>query len=430
MTTSPTTPTIKAKGLTNEEKSAISQKMSLSYRNRKLKRGCINELSLEFEVRRLTISKIWKDVHGQLKARKVINVARKYNGSKSTRFIDVEKVKSIELKDRMCLKDLAFGLSLPITTVWRLVQKGEMKSHTSDIRPSLTTQNKITRLHWVLSKISASSLGGNLILDAMNDVYYLLPNEPKQHRTCQSKRFITKVMFMAAIARPRYNEDGDVLFDGKIDIFPFIYEVEAMRSSKNRENGTLEIKSIESITKEVVKQCLLEKVIPAIKDKWPLNASGKIWIQQDNVKPHILPKDLDFLEVAKSDGFDMDLICQPPNSPDLNILALGFFRSIQSLQHKKSSKSTLELVDVVGRAYDEIDNEKLKFVWVSLHACMNEILRVVGSNSYSIPHVGKKRLDRNQLLENKVKPDMVCLERALHALENMNNTEQPTTPAT
>ncbi|XP_074290123.1 uncharacterized protein LOC141616863 [Silene latifolia] len=416
--------------------------MALSYRNGKLKHGYINERVYEFGVTRLTISTIWKDVREQLKAGKVINVARKYKGSKATRFIDVEKVKTIELKDRMCLKDLAFGLGLPITTVWRLVKKGEMKSHTSDIKPSLTPQNKITRLHWVLSKISASSLGGNLIFDAMYDVvhidekhfyltrvttrYYLLPNEEKPHRTCQSKRFITKVMFMAAVARPRYDEDGVVLFDGKIGIFPFIYEVEAMRSSKNREKGTLEVKPIESITKEVVKQCLLEKVIPAIKAKWPLNASGKIWIQQDNAKPHISPKDLDFLEVAKSDGFDMELICQPPNSPDLNILDLGFFRSIQTLQHKKSSKSILELVDVVGRAYDEIDNEKLKFVWVSLHACMNEILRNEGGNSYPIPHVGKKRLDRVQLLENKVKPDMVCLEKALHVLENMNNdTQEP-----
>ncbi|KAK9671894.1 hypothetical protein RND81_12G062300 [Saponaria officinalis] len=185
-------------------------------------------------------------------------------------------------------------------------------------------------------------------------------------------------MFMAAVARPRYSEDGVVLFDGKIGIFPFICEVEAMRSSKNREKGILEVKLIESITKDIVKQCLLEKVIIAIKAKWPLNASGKIWIQQDNVKPHISSKDLDFLGVATSDGFDMNLISQPPNIPDLNILDLGFFRSIQSLQHKKSSKSILELVDAVDRAYDEIDNEKLEFVWVSLYAYMNEILRVKG----------------------------------------------------
>ncbi|XP_074314595.1 uncharacterized protein LOC141649819 [Silene latifolia] len=232
---------------------------------------------------------------------------------------------------------------------------------------------------------------------------------------------------MATVARHRYDEDGVVLFDGKIGIFPFIYEAEALRSSKNREKGTLEVKPIESITKEVIKQCLIERVIPAIKAKWPLNASRRIYIQQDNAKPHISAQDLDFLSVAKSDGFDIDLVCQPPNSPDLNILDLVFFRSIQTLQHKKCPESILELIESVGKAYDEIDNEKLKFVWVFLHACMNEILRDEGNNSFLIPHIGKRKVQRTGILETKVKPNMECLQRALHALENINNNvEEPT----
>ncbi|KAK9705037.1 hypothetical protein RND81_07G028700 [Saponaria officinalis] len=223
--------------------------MSLSYQNGKLEHGYINELSLEFEVTTmLTISKIWKDVHAQLKAGKLINVARKYKGTKSTRFIDVEKVKSIELKDRMCLKDLAFGLGLPITTIWKLVQKGEMKCHTSDIRSSLTTQNKITRLQWVVGKISASSLRGNLVFDAMYDVvhidekhfymtrtttrYYLLPNEQKPHRTCQLKRFINKFMFMATVARPRYSDDGVVYLTVKLVFFHLYMKWRSARIEK------------------------------------------------------------------------------------------------------------------------------------------------------------------------------------------------------
>ncbi|XP_074301362.1 uncharacterized protein LOC141632746 [Silene latifolia] len=204
---------------------------------------------------------------------------------------------------------------------------------------------------------------------------------------------------MAAVARPRYDEDGVVLFDGKIGIFPFVYEAEALRSSKNREKGTLEVKPIESITKEVIKQCLIERVIPAIKAKWPLNASRRIYIQQDNAKPHISAQDLDFLSVAKSDGFDIDLC----------------------------PESILELIESVGKAYDEIDNEKLKFIWVSLHACMNEILRDEGNNSFPIPHIGKKKVQRTGILETKVKPNMECLQKALHALENINNNvEEPT----
>jgi len=54
-----------------------------------------------------------------------------------------------------------------------------------------------------------------------------------------------------------------------------------------------------------------------------------------------------FCEVAKLDGFDMRLVCQPANSSDFNVLDLGFFNSIQSIQYKTSSKTTEELVAAV-----------------------------------------------------------------------------------
>ncbi|CAN0508370.1 unnamed protein product, partial [Discosporangium mesarthrocarpum] len=49
---------------------------------------------------------------------------------------------------------------------------------------------------------------------------YLHPEEdaPKPPRA-QNKQFITKVMFLAAVARPRMISDG-VWFDGKIGIWP------------------------------------------------------------------------------------------------------------------------------------------------------------------------------------------------------------------
>ncbi len=49
-------------------------------------------------------------------------------------------------------------------------------------------------------------------------------------------------MFLVAIARPRFDEDGDVLFDRKIGLCPFIEWVAAKTSSKNRPNGELEMK--------------------------------------------------------------------------------------------------------------------------------------------------------------------------------------------
>ena len=125
--------------------------------------------------------------------------------------------------------------------------------------------------------------------------------------------------------------------------------VPARRSSINRPAGTIEMKPIESIKKETIREFMIEKVLPAIQAKWPHEDADKpIYIQQDNAKPHLSPNDRQFCEAAKQDGFDIRLVCQPANSPDLNVLDLGFFNSIQSIQYKTTAKTTEELVTAVN----------------------------------------------------------------------------------
>lgn len=45
--------------------------------------------------------------------------------------------------------------------------------------------------------------------------YYLLPEEDVPHLTCQSKNYIAKVMFLAAMARLIFDEEGNDTFSGK-----------------------------------------------------------------------------------------------------------------------------------------------------------------------------------------------------------------------
>ena len=56
-------------------------------------------------------------------------------------------------------------------------------------------------------------------LSKTTESYHLLANEKEPLRICKSKNFITKVMFLAAIARPRFDADGNITFFGKIEIF-------------------------------------------------------------------------------------------------------------------------------------------------------------------------------------------------------------------
>ena len=90
--------------------------------------------------------------------------------------------------------------------------------------------------------------------------------------------------------------------------------------------GTLVTKAMTSVKKDTIRQFLIEKVLPAIKEKWPAEERGlPIFIQQDNARTHIDVNDPAFVQAAQADGWDIRLTCQPPNSPDLNVLDLGFF---------------------------------------------------------------------------------------------------------
>ena len=56
--------------------------------------------------------------------------------------------------------------------------------------------------------------------------YYLHPYEDEPHRTVHNKNTIGKVMFLTAVAKPRYDDEGNCTFDGKIGIWPFIRKVD------------------------------------------------------------------------------------------------------------------------------------------------------------------------------------------------------------
>ncbi|CAN0389329.1 unnamed protein product [Discosporangium mesarthrocarpum] len=114
---------------------------------------------------------------------------------------------------------------------------------------------------------------------------YLHPEEdaPKLPRA-KNKRLITKVMFLAAVARPRMISDG-AWFDGRIGIWPIADTVAAMRSSKNRKKGTMMLKPA-TVNVERYKELMIDKVIPAIKARMPRPPGHTIFVQQDGAKPH------------------------------------------------------------------------------------------------------------------------------------------------
>nr|XP_043631468.1 uncharacterized protein LOC122602920 [Erigeron canadensis] len=180
----------------------------------------------------------------------------------------------------------------------------------------------------------------------------------------------------------------------------------------------METKPILSVTKKVTRSWLIDKVLPAIREKWPQDHTGPIFIQQDNAKPHISIDDEQFVQEASRNGFDIRLRFQPPNGPDLNVLDLGFFRAIQSLQEQEVLGSIDELVHAVETSFHRMSSHELNNVFLTLQTCMKEIMKVHGSNNYQTPHIGKHRLERQGRLPLQIECDSNLIDEAISCLNH------------
>ncbi|ETV92040.1 hypothetical protein H310_13565 [Aphanomyces invadans] len=183
--------------------------------------------------------------------------------------------------------------------------------------------------------------------------YYLVPGEQEPQRKCKSKR---------------YNDETSTWWGGEIGTWPFVESVPPQRASVNRPAGTYETKLL-TVTKDVDNKTVM--------------------LQHDNARAHVTPMDPQlkaaFDEYGK-DGWSFSLAPQPPNSPDTNILDIGFFAAVQSLQQKKSAKTIDDLVANVGQAFDEYPMESLGRTFLSLQACLVEAMSLFGDNAYKLPH--------------------------------------------
>lgn len=81
--------------------------------------------------------------------------------------LDLEKVRSIPIHLRTNIRTLAIQLCASKSTVYRLVQKGKIRSHSNALKPFLTVANMEARVNFVLKQLQSSTLHTNLTYDGM-----------------------------------------------------------------------------------------------------------------------------------------------------------------------------------------------------------------------------------------------------------------------
>ena len=139
---------------------------------------------------------------------------------------------------------------------------------------------------------------------------------------------------------------------------------------------------------------------------------------QDNARTHVQPNDPMFLAAVKASGLDIRLTFQPLNSPDLNVLDLCFFSSIQSLAFESAPNNLKEQIESDEQAYDAYEVKTLAKVYVTLQSVLLEIMKNQGGNTYKLTHMGKDKLIREGNLPNILEVDSTLYEETLKLIAN------------
>ncbi|KAK9699192.1 hypothetical protein RND81_08G159100 [Saponaria officinalis] len=380
--------------------------------NGKLARGVMTETAAKWSISRRTVGEIWKLASKPLLVGQKFDVKSKRIGNANRKRLlpDVEFIKKIDIKEMDTMYRLHIQIGVSVGTIHSWVKEGLLKAHSSPLHPKLNDVNKIQRMKHALQ---------SLVIEQVEQETFDLNAIP----TTEIKfKEMSHIIHMDE-KWPVYSPEGELLFDGKIGMFPFTKQQPAARRSRYRQRGTMETKAIESITKEVTKAWIIEKVIPAIKSKWPEGASKHILIQQDNAKPHIKNDDPEFMAAATSDGFNIELFFHPPNSPDLNTNDLGYFRALQSLQSAKKANNVDELVNSVMQVFNDYSPTKLNRIFLTLQSVMVEIMKAKGHNNFSIPHMGKAHLEAIGMLLRNLMVDEVLVRECVENLMEIRQTQ-------
>ncbi|KAF0682707.1 hypothetical protein As57867_025112, partial [Aphanomyces stellatus] len=292
--------------LANEEREAILREVLLKSNGKfltRLPRGYGQELANKYSCHPATIRKVIARAkeQGVSVGNMSVSVANKKPGKVGRKINRSKQVKAkLPLANRTTLRAISEQTGISRGSLHRYLKLGMFRAHSSAIRPVLTEANKYARMKFAMSFVNANMQFDEMLehvhldekwfyLTKVTRTFYLVPGEAEPQRKCKSKRFITKVMFLSAVARPRYNDDTGKWWDGKIGTWPFVERVQARRDSVNRAAGTYEAKPI-TVTKDVYREFLTDKVLPQIVSKWP-SPTKKVLLQHDNALAHVTSAD-------------------------------------------------------------------------------------------------------------------------------------------
>lgn len=140
--------------MNNEFRQQLVMELFAETTNLNVPRGLMKHLGIKYGVNRTTIHRIWSKAKKQKTEGQdiCVNHAKKNCGRKPL-LTDEEILCSIPLKQRTTLRSFAAALGVSPSTVYRLLKRGILRSHTNSIKPKLTDKHRTARLQFVVSRV-------------------------------------------------------------------------------------------------------------------------------------------------------------------------------------------------------------------------------------------------------------------------------------
>jgi len=181
----------------------------------------------EFHVHRDTVSRIWNrydrkatEINVNIDVGIVNSIySQKASRRRSVKYDTVALAETLAeqpFETRQTVRSAATSLSVSTTTVFKAIRSGKVKMNSITAKPVLSDSNKDFRFQFCCNEILPNGLFNNMddrihidekwfYVDKVTRHFYLSENEGTPYKTTQHKSHLEKVMFLCAVARPRYN---------------------------------------------------------------------------------------------------------------------------------------------------------------------------------------------------------------------------------
>ena len=151
------------KDLTDRERQDIYEALLEVSNNGKLKKNSTSVIAYRFNVSRRTVQRVWQRAMECRAIGVPVDVRSKKPNNSGRKRISVElsEVARIPLHKRTTIRSLAEELGIKKSTLYRWF-RGELRRHSSSLKPYLKEANKNVKLRWCLSMLDHPMIQNSL----------------------------------------------------------------------------------------------------------------------------------------------------------------------------------------------------------------------------------------------------------------------------